>query len=59
MTPAAYAVAAGDLEILQELANNNANLDVMVSGLSLADFAEKYGQAEIAKWLRSHKSGPN
>ncbi|MGH6803676.1 MAG: ankyrin repeat domain-containing protein [Methyloceanibacter sp.] len=58
MTPAAYAAVEGDLEILQELAKNNANLDAMVSGLSLADLAEKYGQPEVAKWLRSRKPGP-
>jgi len=58
MTPAAYAAAVGDLEILQELAKNNANLDTTVSGLSLADIAEKYRQPEVAKWLRLRKPAP-
>ena len=52
MTPAVWAVRMGDLGVLQELARKNANLDITFSGMKLPEFAEKYGQPEIAKWLR-------
>lgn len=53
MSPAAYAVMVGDAEILQELIKRNMNLDVMVDGMSLPDFAQKNGRPDVAKMLRS------